>query len=58
MTNFTDFNYLWWEMNRPNVPTEEDEIALKMYIDISLTREQQIKVLHDYMQGDKDDNNT
>tara|TARA_R100001129_G_scaffold140613_1_gene101731 strand:+ start:546 stop:722 length:177 start_codon:yes stop_codon:yes gene_type:complete len=58
MTNFTDFNYLWWEMNRPNVTKEEYEIALKKWVDRSLTREQQIKVLHDYMQGDKDDKNT
>ena len=59
MTNSnTDFNYLWWEMNRPNVTKEEYEIALKKWVDRSLTREQQIKVLHDYMQGDKDDNNT
>jgi len=54
----TDFNYLWWEMNRPNVTKEEYEIALKKWVDRSLTREQQIKVLHEYMQGGKDDNNT
>ena len=59
MTEFnTDFNYLWWEMNRPNVTKEEYEIALKKWVDRSLTREQQIKVLHEYMQGGKDDNNT
>ena len=59
MTNSnTDFNYLWWEMNRPNVTKEEYEIALKKWVDRSLTREQQIKVLHEYMQGGKDDNNT
>tara|TARA_R100000231_G_C5287876_1_gene153694 strand:- start:182 stop:367 length:186 start_codon:yes stop_codon:yes gene_type:complete len=44
-----DFAYLWWEMNRPNVTKEEYEIALKKYIEKSLTREQQIKVLHEYM---------
>jgi predicted secreted protein len=52
MTNFTDFNYLWWEMNRPNVTKEEYEIALKKWVDRSLTREQQIKVLHDYAQSE------
>jgi hypothetical protein len=51
----TDFNYLWWEMNRPNVTKEEYEIALKKYISKSLTREQQIKVLHDYAQGEDDE---
>ena len=51
----TDFAYLWWEMNRPNVTKEEYEIALKKYIEKSLTREQQIKVWHDYAQGDKKD---
>ena len=50
-----DFAYLWWEMNRPNVTKEEYEIALKKYIEKSLTREQQIKVWHDYAQGDKKD---
>ena len=49
----TDFAYLWWEMNRPNVTKEEYEIALKKYIEKSLTREQQIKVLHEYMQEKK-----
>ena len=56
MTEFnTDFNYLWWEMNRPNVTKEEYEIALKKYIEKSLTREQQIKVLHEYMQEEDDE---
>ncbi|QDP55827.1 MAG: hypothetical protein Tp1100SUR639781_40 [Prokaryotic dsDNA virus sp.] len=52
----TDFAYLWWEMNRPNVTKEEYEIALKQYIAKSFTREEQIKILHEYVQGGKDDN--
>jgi len=51
----TDYKYLWWEINRTNVTTEEKEQAIKKYIARSLTTEEQTKALHEYMQEEDDE---